>query len=113
MSIRYITIEAFSEFHEVDAHLIEEFIQFGLLEPVEQGDQPCIREEDIEPLETLLRLHSDLDINLAGLEAIMHLRRRMLGLQTRIQELERQLRWYEKRFATHRTIPEWDHEKYR
>ncbi len=94
MSVRYVTIKEFSEFHQVDIHLIEEFIHFGLLEPLEKEGRPCIREEDIEPLEIMMRLHSELEVNLAGLEAIMHMRRRMRQMQARIEELERRLqRW--------------------
>lgn len=95
MSVRYVTIKEFSEFHRVDIHLIEEFIHFGLVQPLEKEGRPCIREEDIEPLETMVRLHSELDVNLAGLEAIMHMRRRMRHMRARIEELERRLQRYE------------------
>lgn len=107
MSIRYVTIQEFSEFHQADIHLIEEIIHFGLVEPLEKEDQPCIREEDIEQLEAMVRLHSELDINLPGLETIMYMRRRMQELQDRLDELERRLRWYEERFAGRPSPPLW------
>lgn len=95
MYIRYVTIKEFSEFHQVDIHLIEEFIHFGLLEPMERKGLHCIREEDIEPLEAMVRLHSELEVNLPGLEAIMHMRNRLRDMRARIEELERRLRKYE------------------
>ena len=107
MSIRYVTIQEFSEFHQADIHLIEEIIHFGLVEPLEKGDQPCIREEDIEQLEAMVRIRSELDINLPGLETIMHMRRRMQELQDRLDELERRLHWYEERFAGRPSPPLW------
>ena len=108
MSIRYVTIQEFSSFHQVDIHLIEAFIQFGLLEPVDEDNQYCIREEDIEPLEAMVRLHAELDVNLAGLESIMHMRQRLLQLQSRVEELEGQLRRYKNRFAARPEVSGWE-----
>ena len=108
MSVKYVTIREFSAFHKVDVHLIEEFIHFGLLEPLEKDNQPCIREEDIEPLEAMVRLHEELEVNLPALETIMHMRQRLLQLQARVEELEGQLRWYENRFAARPAFSGWE-----
>ncbi len=108
MSIRYVTIQEFSSFHQVDIHLIETFIHFGLLEPLDMDNQYCIREEDIEPLEAMVRLHTELDVNLPDLETIMHMRQRLLQLQARVEELEGQLRWYENRFAARPAFSGWE-----
>lgn len=96
MAIRYISIEEFSEFHHIDLRLIEEFIDFGLVDSQKQSGQPCIREEDIEPLEAMVRLHAELGVNLEGIEAIMHMRQRMKKLRARVEELEQLLNRYER-----------------
>ena len=111
MSVKYVTIREFSAFHKVDVHLIEEFIHFGLLEPLEKDNQPCIREEDIEPLEAMVRLHEELEVNLPALETIMHMRRRLAALQERVQELEGHLQWYERRLSAWPAPPPWTNEE--
>ena len=111
MSIKYVTIQEFSSFHQVDIHLIETFIHFGLLEPLDMDNQYCIREEDIEPLEAMVRLHTELDVNLPDLETIMHMRRRLLALQERVEELEGHLHWYERRLSAWPAPPPWTNEE--
>jgi len=90
--IRYIAIRTFCEYHQIDRRLVEAFFEFGLLDPHEDQGEWYLTDEDIEPLETMLRLHQDLGINLEGIEAIMHMRRRIRHLQQRLHELEYELR---------------------
>lgn len=62
----------------------------------------CITEEDgqvphdeLGRLESLVRLHYDLHINLEGLDAINHLLQRMENLQREVAGLRSRLRLYE------------------
>ena len=48
--------------------------------------------EDVEELARLLRLTRDLGVNLAGIEIILKLRRRMLEMQKQIEDLVSYLR---------------------
>jgi len=90
--IRYIAIRSFCEYHQIDRSLVEAFFEFGLLEAREERGEQYLTDEDIEPLETMLRLHTELGINLEGIEAIMHMRRRIRHLQQRLHELEYELK---------------------
>jgi MerR family transcriptional regulator/heat shock protein HspR len=44
-------------------------------------------QEDVEELARLLRLTRDLGVNLAGVEVILKMRRRMVDMQKQIQDL--------------------------
>jgi MerR family transcriptional regulator/heat shock protein HspR len=44
-------------------------------------------QEDVEELARLIRLTRDLGVNLAGVEIILRMRRRMLEMQKQIEEL--------------------------
>ena len=96
MSIRYITIREFSSFHDVDVHIVRELADSGLVETLRREEEWCIREEDVEPLEMMVRLRRDLGVNPAGIETILHMRRRLEAMRRRVEELERDLRRYER-----------------
>jgi len=48
--------------------------------------------EDVDELARLLRLTRDLGVNLAGIEIILKMRRRMIDMQTQIEDLVSYLR---------------------
>jgi MerR family transcriptional regulator/heat shock protein HspR len=51
------------------------------------GKTRMYSEEDVEDVARLLRLTRDLGVNLAGVEVILKMRRRMLEMQQQIEEL--------------------------
>lgn len=95
MAIRYISIHEFCEFHGVERSLVEEFVEFGFVEPTQVDREPALRESDLEPLEVAVRLHQDLGVNPAGIETILHMRERLQQMQARMRDLELRLRRYE------------------
>lgn len=60
----------------------------GLLRPGRIGGRTRMYSpEDVEDLARLIRLTRDLGVNLAGVEIILRLRRRMLEMQRQIEDL--------------------------
>ena len=94
---RYITITEFCDFHGVDVHWVETLIEYGVVEPERREETFFISETQIEPLEMALRLHRDLEINPPGIDAILHMRRRLEALQREVTELRVRLRQLERR----------------
>ncbi|HXH84786.1 MAG TPA: helix-turn-helix transcriptional regulator [Candidatus Tectomicrobia bacterium] len=65
----------------------------GLVRPSRtEGQTRMYSEEDVEELARLLRLTRDLGVNLAGVEIILKMRRRMLEMQRQIEDLVSYLR---------------------
>src|SRR5437879_11483718 len=65
----------------------------GLLRPSRTvGRTRMYSEEDVEDLSRLLRLTRDLGVNLAGVEIIIKMRRRMVDMQRQIEDLLTYLR---------------------
>ena len=59
----------------------------GLLKPSRtEGNTRMYSEEDIEQLETILALTRDLGVNLAGVEIILNMRRKIEDMQHEINE---------------------------
>ena len=62
----------------------------GLLQPSRtDGNTRLYSEEDLEQLETILTLTRDLGVNLAGVEIILNMRRKMEGMQAEVNEFMR------------------------
>lgn len=60
----------------------------GLLRPNRtQGRTRMYSQDDVEELARLIRLTRDLGVNLAGVEIILRMRRRMLEMQKQIEDL--------------------------
>jgi MerR family transcriptional regulator/heat shock protein HspR len=60
----------------------------GLLTPSRtEGRTRMYSQEDVEDLARLIRLTRDLGVNLAGVEIILRMRRRMLEMQKQIEDL--------------------------
>ncbi len=61
-----------------------------------QEEREFINESQLNELEKYIRLHYELDINMAGLEAISHLLKRVTGMQQQMAHLQSKLRLYER-----------------
>jgi MerR family transcriptional regulator/heat shock protein HspR len=60
----------------------------GLVRPGRtEGQTRMYSEEDLEEIARLLRLTRDLGVNLAGVEIILKMRRRMIDMQRQIEDL--------------------------
>jgi MerR family transcriptional regulator/heat shock protein HspR len=60
----------------------------GLIRPGRtEGQTRMYSEEDLEDIARLLRLTRDLGVNLAGVEIILKMRRRMIDMQRQIEDL--------------------------
>jgi MerR family transcriptional regulator, heat shock protein HspR len=78
----YYMISAVSQ--KYDIHLYE---REGLLKPSRtEGNTRLYSEEDLEQLETILALTRDLGVNLAGVEIILNMRRKMEQMQREVNE---------------------------
>jgi MerR family transcriptional regulator/heat shock protein HspR len=77
----------------------------GLLKPSRtDGNTRLYSEEDLEQLETILALTRDLGVNLAGVEIILNMRRKMEQMQGEVNEFME----YVKRELS-KGIDDWEH----
>ena len=64
----------------------------GLVEPQRSlGKIRLYSERDIEKIRAVMRLTQDLGVNLAGAEAILYMRERMLELYARAEQMRREM----------------------
>jgi len=79
-------ISAVAEMYNIHPQTLRLYEREGLLIPSRSnGNTRLYAPEDLEQLETILNLTRDLGVNLAGIEIILNMRRRMRAMQEEMQ----------------------------
>jgi len=80
-------ISAVAEMYNIHPQTLRMYEREGLLIPSRSmGNTRLYTQDDLEQLETILNLTRDLGVNLAGIEIILNMRRRMRQMQEEMQE---------------------------
>lgn len=81
---------------EVHEQTLRHYERLGLISPARKGNSPhsprLYSDRDIERVIHIRRLMRDLGVNLAGVEAILHMKDRMEQMQEELQQEMAQLR---------------------
>ncbi|WP_413667844.1 chaperone modulator CbpM [Mucilaginibacter sp. Mucisp86] len=89
-----IAANDFCVYHNVEYTFITSLHEAGLVEFTIINETTFIPQTELQKLEKLISLH-ELDINIAGIEAISHLLQRVEKLQEDMRYLKNRLRLYE------------------
>jgi len=82
------TIGVVADMSKVHPQTLRFYEKKGLLRPSRtEGRTRMYSPEDVDELARLIRLTRDLGVNLAGVEIILKMRRRMLEMQRQIEDL--------------------------
>jgi MerR family transcriptional regulator, heat shock protein HspR len=80
-------ISAVAEKYNIHPQTLRLYEREGLLAPSRsEGNTRLYTDEDLERLETILNLTRDLGVNLAGVEIILNMRKRLGEMQKEMQE---------------------------
>ena len=80
-------ISAVAESYSIHPQTLRLYERQGLLKPSRsEGNTRLYTEEDLERLELILNLTRDLGVNLAGVEVVLNMRRRMEEMQRELHE---------------------------
>jgi chaperone modulatory protein CbpM len=90
-----ISTNDFCTWHQVEYTFISSLREAGLVEITIVDKTEYIPETQLQKLEKMVRLHHDLDINIAGIEAITHLLDRLEAIQENMRTLKNKLSLYE------------------
>ena len=83
----YFMISVVAERYNIHPQTLRLYEREGLLKPSRtDGNTRLYSEEDLEQLETILSLTRDLGVNLAGVEIILNMRRKMEQMQLEVNE---------------------------
>ena len=83
----YYMISAVAQKYNIHPQTLRLYEREGLLKPSRtEGNTRLYSEEDLEQLETILSLTRDLGVNLAGVEVILNMRRKIQQMQGEVNE---------------------------
>src|SRR6516225_3874235 len=83
----YYMISAVAQKYNIHPQTLRLYEREGLLKPSRtEGNTRLYSEEDLEQLETILSLTRDLGVNLAGVEIILNMRRKIEQMQKEVNE---------------------------
>jgi len=90
-----IAVDEFCANHNIEISFISSLQQTGLIEITTIKETGYIDAGQLQYLEKIIRFYYELDINLEGIETIIHLLQRIKSLQDEIIVLRNRLRLYE------------------
>ncbi len=82
-----IPLEDLCRYYSVEFTFVSGLSEYELLDLVLVEQRPCLRKSQLGDFEKLLRLHYELDINMAGIDAIVHLLQKIKHLQSENNKL--------------------------
>jgi hypothetical protein len=90
-----IPANEFCTYHNIEISFLNSLQEAGLIEITTIEETEYIPENQLNELEKIIRLYYELDINLEGIETVMHLLQRINDMQDEITLLKNRLRLYE------------------
>jgi hypothetical protein len=85
----------FCSCHNIEIGFLYSLAKAGLIEIVLVEAAEYIYEDQLNDLEKIVRMHYELDINLEGIETVIHLLERINEMEDEITHLKNRLRLYE------------------
>jgi len=82
-------------YYNIEYTFINSLQEAGLVQIKTVNETTYIPETELQKLERMIHLHHDLEINVAGIEAITHLLDRVEQMQENMRGLRNRLRLYE------------------
>jgi hypothetical protein len=94
MEEQLIPAQEFCTHHHIELNFIYSLREFGLIEVISNEGDDYISAEKLNELEKIIRLHYDLDVNMEGIDVIMHLLNQLERMQHETNELRNELKFY-------------------
>lgn len=92
----FIAVDEFCKSWNIELSFISSLQETGLIDVVRIREKAFIDDNQLQQLEKLIRFYYELDINLEGIETILHLLQRMDSMHNEIIGLRNKLRLFEK-----------------
>ena len=91
----YIPIQKLCTHYKVETTFFEGLNDYGLIEITTVEKSPCIHQNHIKNLDSIVRLHQDLHINFEGIDTILNLLEKIDSLQVELRTTQNRLSLFE------------------
>ena len=88
---QYITIEELCQLYEIEAEFIEELKENELIQVVQEEEKLCVPVTEIQNIEKIQSFYYDLEINIAGIDAIFNLLNQIDEMKQEMNDMKRKL----------------------
>jgi hypothetical protein len=91
---RLIPANEFCTQHQLEINFIYLLREYGLVEIVSEEGSDFLVRDKLEELERIIRLHYELQLNMEGIDVVLHLLEQLQASQKEVNDLKNQLRLY-------------------
>ncbi len=93
---KLISVEQFCVHYNIPHSFIDSLVEYELIHVYPQEKQTYLSLDTIAPIEKMMRMHYDLNVNFEGLDIINNLLQQIEELQQEMKTLKNKLGIYEK-----------------
>jgi len=90
-----VSLMEYCRHYEIEDSFVLSLQEYGLIEVAVVEEDRYILKDQMQDLEKLIRLHYDLDVNMEGIDVIVHLLHKVKQLQRELTVLNNRLALYE------------------
>lgn len=94
MEEQLIPTQEFCAHHHVEMKFIYSLRDYGLIEMISDEGNDYISADKLNELEKIIRLHYDLDVNMEGIDVILHLLKQLDDTEHELNRLKSELKFY-------------------
>lgn len=94
MSEKRILYSECIRIYQVEESFIDSLCDLGLIRLSDADNDRFVEYNELEELEQFIRWHNEMDINVEGIEALYHMLDRVKSLQSELEQLRSELRFY-------------------
>ena len=95
MQTELIPAKVFCTSHAIEQSFIQTLYESGLIDITFIEEDPFVPADQLEQLERIVRMYFEMDINVEGIETIVHLLQQIHLMQQEINGLKNRLHLYE------------------
>jgi hypothetical protein len=94
MEEQLVPAQEFCSHYQVEMNFIYSLREYGLIDVVSSEGNDYLTVDKLNELEKIIRLHYDLEVNVEGIDVILHLLKQLDDAEQRLNELKNQLKIY-------------------
>ena len=89
-----IPAQEFCTHHHVEMNFIYSLREYGLIDVISNEGNDYVSADKLGELEKIIRLHYELDVNMEGIDIILHLLKQLDDAEHEVSKLRSQLKFY-------------------
>jgi len=89
-----IPAREFCRHYHVEINFIYTLQEYGLVDVISNEGTDFLISEQLKELEKMLRLHNELNVNMEGIDVIIHLLKQLEVSQHEVNQLRNELKFY-------------------